>query len=90
MHTRCCDFFFLFLSSVYCIVHSYSPFPFCSVLFVFVVCSFPFICLRISVEDRLLQTERAFLHKKEGEGKWEQRLVHRGGFDIQTKGLCCI
>ena len=41
------------------------------------------------LEVQSLKSERAFLHKKEKEGKWEQRLVHRGVFDIQSGGLCC-
>ena len=66
MHTRCCDFFCS--TSVYCIIHSYSPFPFCSVLFVFVDCSFPFICLRISWKtDYYRLKEHSYIKRKRKE-----------------------
>ena len=78
-----------YITTVYCIVHIYSPFPFCSVFFfctllcVFVVCFFLFEDL---VEVQPLLAEGAFLHKKEEEGKWGQRSVHRGVLTSRPRG----
>ena len=65
---------------------------FYTLLCMFVVC-FSLYLFEDLLEVRSLKSERAFLHKKEEEGKWEQRLVHRRIFDIQTGGyvvVCCL